>query len=174
MGTPSWDLFIGLFFIIGISYGFILQREKVTGTLVSTYVAIVVTQIVSPYIQQFFAGDTTIGSIFIKASPTPAMIKIAVFGVIIILLTTRAGLAGMRGRGLLSPIEVMIYSVLTTAIIIASILSFLEEGARAQLIESSRLVSMIFKYNDLVMIAPIVILVTMGFRRHGKLGELDG
>ena len=150
-----------------------MQREKVTGTLVSAYVALVITQLFTPYIQQFFTGDTTIGSIFIKANPTPFMIRSAVFTLIIILLTTRGGLAGMRGRGLLSPIEVGIYSALNSAIIISSILSFLDEGVRASLVSSSRLIQIIVQYHDLWLIAPVVILVTMGFRRHGRHGELS-
>ena len=172
LGAPSWDLFIALFFIIGISYGFILQREKVTGTLVSTYVALVVTQIATPYIQQFFSGQTTIGSIFIKASPTPFMIKTAVFAIIVILLTTRGGLAGMRGHGLLTPIEVIIYSGLTSLIAISTIVSFLDEGVRATLVSDSRFASIIIQYHDMWLIAPVVILIAMGFRRHGKHGEL--
>lgn len=157
-----------------MSYGFILQREKVTGTLVSAYVALVITQIMSPYVAQFFAGETTVGSIFIKASPTPFMIKTAIFGLIIILLTTRGGLAGMRGRGLLSPIEVGIYSALSSAIMIASILNFLDEGVRADLVTQSRFAGLIIKYHDLWLLAPVVILIAMGFRRHGRHGELDG
>lgn len=167
-------MFIGLFFIIGISYGFILQREKVTGTLVSAYIGLVITQIATPYVSDFFAGNTTVGSIFIKANPTPFMIKTVIFGLVVILLTTRAGLAGMRGRGLLSPIEVAIYSALSSIIIVSNIISFLDEGVRAELIAHSQLAGYIVLYHDVWLVAPVVILVAMGFRRHGKYGELDG
>lgn len=142
--------------------------------MVSSYVALVITQLATPYVQDFFSGNTTVGSIFIKASPTPFMIKTAIFALIIILLTTRAGLAGMRGHGLLSPIEVLIYSALTSVIITSTVISFLDEGVRATLVHDSRLASLIVQYHDLWLLAPVVILVTMGFRRHGRHGELDG
>jgi hypothetical protein len=156
---------------VGLSYGFILQREKVTGTLVSVYMAIVMTMLASPYVSQFFAGDTTVGSIFIKASPTPFIIKTAVFCIVTILLTTRGGLAGMRGKGLLSPLEVGLYSALTTAVVITTILSFLDEGIRANLLHDSRVAGLILQYHDLIIVLPVLVLIVLGFRHHSK-GEL--
>lgn len=102
------------------------------------------------------------------------MIKSAIFALVVILLTTRGGLAGMRGRGLLSPIEVAIYSSLSALIFISTIISFLDEGVKANLISGSRLASLIVQYHDLWLVAPVLILITMGFRRHGRHGELDG
>lgn len=132
-----------------------------------------VTQVATPYIQQFFAGDATLGSIFIKASPTPFMIRIGLFLVIVVLLTTRGGLAGMRGRGLLSPIEVAIYSTLNSAIILSSVLSFLDDGVRATLLNGSQLARYVLQFHDVWIIAPVVILVIMGFRRRGSSGMLQ-
>jgi hypothetical protein len=171
--TPSWDLFIGLFFILGLSYSFILQREKVIGTLVSTYAAIIVTQVASPYVAQFFAGETTVGSVFIKANPTPFMIKSIIFALIIVLLTTRAGLAGSKVKGVLSPIEIMIYSILNSAMILSTILLFLDDGQRAVLISGSNLAQIVLKYNDLWLVSPIIILIIMGFRRGGRSSYND-
>ena len=33
MPAPSWDLAISVFFLIGIAFGYILQREKIIATL---------------------------------------------------------------------------------------------------------------------------------------------
>ena len=35
----TWDLLISIFFIMGISYGFILQREKILATILAVYVS---------------------------------------------------------------------------------------------------------------------------------------
>ncbi|KKQ73417.1 MAG: hypothetical protein US94_C0034G0005, partial [Berkelbacteria bacterium GW2011_GWB1_38_5] len=60
MPTPSWDLAIVVFFLIGIAFGYILQREKIVATLLSVYVALVVTQVFSGNVLSFFQGDKTL------------------------------------------------------------------------------------------------------------------
>ena len=60
VAVPTWDLFLILFFIIGVAYGFILQRDKTVITLISVYVALVITQVLTLPIQEFFAGPIII------------------------------------------------------------------------------------------------------------------
>ena len=54
MPGPSWDLAIAVFFLIGMTFGYILQREKIVATLLSVYVALVVTQIFAGNVFEFF------------------------------------------------------------------------------------------------------------------------
>ncbi len=137
-------------------------------TLVSTYVAIVVTQVASPYVAQFFAGQTTVGSVFIKASPTPFIIETALFLGITLLLTTKAGLSGIKGHGILSPFELAIYSVLNSGIILATILTYFDAGTRSSILAQSNLATIINQYHDLWLIAPVLVLIIMGFRKPGR------
>lgn len=168
--APTWDLFIGLFFIIGVSYGFILQREKVVITLISIYAALVVTQIVTPFALGFFQGDKTVGSIFVKANVSPFTIQTAIFGLIIILLTVRSGLVGRSGRGLLSPFEVAVFSLLNSALILTTVLFFLPEEVRGSLADQSRFAKIIIQRHDLWTIAPVLFLIILGFR-HNRMDD---
>lgn len=162
-GNPSWDLFIALFLIIGVSYGFMLQREKVVITLVSIYAGIVVSQILTPLVQQFFVGDTTLfNSLFIKANASAFSIRSIIFGAIIILLTVKSGIAGVRVRGLMSPIEAGLYSILSSILILTTLISFMGDEERIRLLGASRIANLIYTYHIWWAVLPIVVLVIFG------------
>ncbi len=56
MTLPTWDLFITLFFLIALAYGFILGRGRIVIILVITYVAFVVTLETGSFVYNFVAG----------------------------------------------------------------------------------------------------------------------
>ena len=168
MNTPSWDLFIGLFFIIGVSYGFMMQREKVVVTMISAYASIAITEVLSPIAQKFFIGDSNVGNMFIKANLSPFTIQAGIFVGIIILITVRGGLVGAKGKGLLSPIEMLIFSILNSAVIMSTILFFLPEDMRNQLVANSKFAKIVIEYHDWWLILPIATLIVTGFRKGGE------
>lgn len=166
---PSWDLFITLFFIIGLAYGFILQRERIVATLMSVYAALVVSELLVEPVGQFFQGDKTLfNQIWIRSNTSPFTIHLAIFIGIIVLLSAKGGIMGSRGRGAISHLEVLVYSALNTALIVSSIFSFLPEATSATYAAGSKLVSFIVKYHDWWLILPILALVFFGFQRHGR------
>jgi hypothetical protein len=166
---PSWDLFIGLFFIIGLAYGFILQRDKIVATLMASYAALVVSDLLVEPIGQFFQGDKTLfNQIWIRSNTSPFSIHLAIFILIIVVLSAKGGLSGSKGRGVMSHFEVLLYSALTTALIVSSIFSFLPEATRDAYVASSRLVHFLVLYRQWWLIAPIGALVFFGFQRHPR------
>ncbi len=177
INVPSWDLFIGLFFIIGVSYGFILQREKVIATLVSVYASMVITQVVSPVVLDFFSGDKTLfNSVFIKAHTSPFTVQAIVFAVVIVLLTVKGGLHAARARGFLSSFDVAVYSFLNSALILAAILGFLDPELRQAFAEQSKFARYIVTYQNIWIIAPVVYMIIEGFRhgrRYSPISEAD-
>jgi len=168
--TPSWDLFIGLFFVVVVGYGFVLQRDKVIVTLLSIYAGIVVANNFSPFVQKFFAGEQTVGnSVFIRSSASPFAIEAALFGITIILIGAKAGLTGKNSKGVLSPIELMTYSAFNAALILTTIFFFMDEASRNHIVETSKLGSFILKYNTVWLIAPLIfMLFTGGLRKSGS------
>lgn len=161
--VPSWDLFITLFFIIGIAYGFMLQREKVVVTTIATYAAIVVTQIFGDTVQQFFQGDKTIlGQIFIRANTTPFTIQIGLFVAVIALISAKAGLSGGKGKGMMSPLEIIGHSFLGTALILSTILSFMPIEEQQSIMAQSNLAAKLINMHNIWVILPIIGLIASG------------
>lgn len=157
--TPSWDLFVGIFFVIGIAYGFILQRERITASVLSIYVALVITNIWGKLVEDFFAGKVTIfGNFWIKSGASPFLIQTIIFLGVIILISSRGGFGGRR-FSLLAPFEILGYSFLNTALVIASIISFMPEEMRTKLLEQSKFLTQIFHYYNWWLILPLAMML---------------
>lgn len=166
VAVPTWDLFLILFFIIGVAYGFILQRDKTVITLISVYVALVITQVLTLPIQEFFAGDRTIlGQFFIKANVSAFTVQTILFALTIALVSAKSGISGRDSGGMMSPIEVFGYSVLNTALIASSIFYFMPEAMRAGFDETGRIAHYLIQYHIWWIILPIILLVVTGFRK---------
>lgn len=168
MPNPSWDLFLTVFFIAGTAYGMMLQRERTVVTMVSIYVALVLTSILFDPLSQFFVGEKTLfNSFFIKSSASPFTIQSTLFVLIIVFVTTKSGLTGgSGGHGLLSPLEVFVYSFLNTALITTTILSFMPDEAQAQIVENSDMAGFLVAHHTWWLILPIAALIFFGWNRH--------
>lgn len=162
---PSWDVFIGLTFVLGVAYGFILKREKTITVLCSTYIAMVMASGFTEYVFQFFQGNKVIGNqVWIKSNVSQSTIAIALF-LIVIFFVSGAIISASSSSGDLSPVEVIIYTALTMALIISTIIGFLPEVSRNNIIASSKVASIIYNFRTLWIIAPPISLVILNFRR---------
>src|SRR5688500_8320061 len=121
VNTPSWDLFIYLFFIVAIFvYGFTLGRSRILMLIISTYLALAVVRSM-PWL---FPQQVTVGS-----SPF-FVVQITIFlaGMLIIFFML-ANSALRRSLGLNekqgTTWQVVLFSVAHAGLLIASILSFI-------------------------------------------------
>ena len=162
---PSWDVFIGLTFVLGIAYGFILKREKTITVLCSTYIAMVMAGSFTDYVFQFFHGNKVIANqIWVKGNLSQSTVAIALF-LIVLFFVSGAINSAASGSGDLSPVKVIIYSALIMAIIISTIIGFLPEVTRNNVIAGSKVASIIYGFKTLWIIAPPISLVLLNFRR---------
>lgn len=174
MSMPSWDLFITLFFIVAIGYGFILQRDKVITTLLSIYTAIVVSQVAAEPVRLFFAGDKTLADqVWIRSNASPFTIQAAVFIAVIVLVSAKSGLSGKGTKGMLSPIELIVYSVLNAALILSSIFAFMSPEKTQAFAESSRMANLLIKHHTLWIIGPIILMIVTGSMRKTSSSSYD-
>lgn len=165
--VPTWDLFIVLFFIIGVGYSYILQRDKVVVTLISVYVALVITPLLVGPVSGFFTGENTmIGKFFINSDISPFTIQAIIFGIIVALVSAKSGISGQESKGIMSSAEIFFYSLMTIALIISSLLYFMPEAQRAGFDEASKIAHYLIKYHTLNIIGPIAVLVFLGYRRN--------
>ena len=163
---PTWDLFITLFFIIAVAFGFILQRDKVVLTTISIYVALVITGVLADPILQFFAGEKAIfNSVFIKGINNPFIIKATLLTIVIAIVTTKSGLEGKGSGGILSPLELLAYSFLNAALIMSSIFFFMEVSMRDGFAETSKLAGFIINHYTWWVVLPVALLIALGIKR---------
>lgn len=168
MNLPSWDVFLTIFFIIGIAYGFLLQRDKIILSLVSVYIAIVVASSFGIVVQKFFAGDKMLfGQVWIRANASLFTIEIILFALTIFLVSARSSFLTKKSRSSsgLPPIEILAYSFFNTVLIISSVISFLPDATRQHLLESSKLASRIMNLQLWWIILPVILLIFTGFSR---------
>lgn len=163
---PTWDLFITLFFIIAVAFGFILQRDKVVLTTIAIYVALIVTQTLTIPILQFFSGDRAfLNQVFIKGINNAFAIQTIVFAIVITIVTTKSGLEGKGSSGILSPIELLAYSFLNAALIMSSIFFFMTEEIRQSFAATSKLANFIISHHTWWVVLPVMLLVALGIKR---------
>ncbi len=165
MPVPTWDVFIGLAFAIGIAYGLILRREKTITFLCSTYVAIVVASNFSGYIFDFFNGNRVVADqIWIRSNASLSTVTIITFLITSFFISGTINSQSSKS-GDFSFLEVAVYSALNMALIITSVLGFLPEEARANYIDVSRFASFLYSYKTLWVMLPPIALIVLNFRR---------
>lgn len=172
MPTPSWDLAIVVFFLIGIAFGYILQREKIVATMISVYVALVVTQVFSGNVLSFFQGDKVLfNQVWVQSNSSPFTVKVLIFMAVIMLVSAKGGITGSKSKGLFSPIEIITFSFLTTALILSSIFNFMPPESREAFMASSRMANLVIKYYLWWVVLPPIALIGLGFFRRSSMSS---
>ncbi len=170
MSVPSWDLFIIIFLVIAVGFGFIMQRDRVVSFMLSIYAGIVVSTAVVEPIRLFFTGNKTfVNSMWIQGNFSPFTIQAVVFLLVAFLVAGKSGLGGKGTRGLLSPIEIISYSFFNAVLLLSAITTFMPPEMRQGIQEASKMANFIVTYKLFWIIAPVIlIVVTGGIRRTGS------
>lgn len=173
MSTPSWDLFIVIFFAVITGYGFILQKEKTAATLISTYVALVVTTVWGQTIFDLLTGNTVLfNQVWFRTNANPFVIKTIIFSLFIVLLALKAEYISTRAGAVGSSIVLFLYSFLNAGLIISVVISFMDEVSRDLLVSQSHIADLIFKYHEWWIILPAIVLIIAGFKRKSPYQEI--
>lgn len=165
MTLPSVDVFIALSFLVGIGYGFILRRDKAITTLCSVYIGLVIASSFAENIYDFFNGNATIANqIWIRSNASISTISIVLFLICIFFISGAISSSSNRS-GDVSPVEVIVYSGLTVALIISSILNFLPPETRNHYTEISKAAKLLLTYRTVIVVAAPLMLVILNIRR---------
>lgn len=163
-GAPSWDLFIMITFVALVAYGFLLQRDRAVVTMIAIYVGLVLASVASGPIQQFFSGEKAIANqVFIRSSASSFTVQTVVFLVSIGLISAKSGIESRNSNN--SMMEVFGFSVLNAALMISSVLLFMEPAKRDAIVEGSKIARMLVQYNVWLLILPVLFLVFTGWNK---------
>jgi hypothetical protein len=159
--APSWDLVITLVFVIGISYGFIILRDRVLVLLLSLYAGTALANTLAGPIQKFFNGDVALlNKLWVESSVSPFAIKMFVFAAAVVLICAKSGLAARRTG--VSFFELAAYSFFSVCVGISSVFGFMEPDRLKLFTDSSKMASFIVNHQLLWIIAPFIILALLG------------
>lgn len=168
--TPSWDMFIIIFFVIAVVFGIAMGRERSMVGLVAAYMGLVVANIWGNSIYNMIGGQVgaQIGnSVTLSATTSPFFIKAGIFLIILVLLIVKGDFlkrASTSHSGVFSILTSAIYSFLNTGIIIISLVSFLGDSQRTELLNQSNLINLIQQYQVWWISLPVALMIILGFR----------
>ncbi|MDD5731408.1 MAG: hypothetical protein PHU42_00710 [Patescibacteria group bacterium] len=168
--SPTWDLFIIIFFIIAIVFGIAMGRERSMVGLIAAYIGLVVSNIGGNALYAALGGQASaqLGStISLTATTSPFFIKAGIFVLILVLLiikgdflkravTSHAGVGSIIASGL--------YSFLNAGIIITALVSFLSDSQRTDLLTQSSYINLIQQYQVWWMVLPVILMIILGFK----------
>ena len=154
--TPTWDLFIILFFIGSVFlYGFTLGRDRVLTILISIYMALAVVN-TAPYISALKA-EVSMGQMFALKVAT----FVGLFVILFFLIARSALLRNFTGDVTGNWSHVFVFSVLHVGLLTSVTLSFLPLNALNHLAPITKIVFTSDPGKLAWLILPIVAMVFM-------------
>jgi hypothetical protein len=152
--TPTWDIFILLFFVIGaLLYGLSLGRDRVIVILVGIYMALAV--VTNAPTMSNLNFDVSLGE--------NSMIRISIFlGIFVVLffLLSRSGLLKTIGRSGAPGAwwQTIVFSILQVGLIISVTLNFLPKEMTQGLTEVTKQIFMSDRGRTAWLVLPILIM----------------
>lgn len=165
--TPTWDLFILFFFIIGaFLYGLSLGRERIIIILISIYMALAVIN-TAPFLDKLYGKE-----LIINIGQDFAIKVTLFFGVFVVLffLLSRSALSRSFGNASAgSWWQVILFSFLHVGLLTSVVLSFLPSQTASHLLPITQQIfaSEIGKF--IWIIAPIVAMILFKGKNDNKV-----
>lgn len=167
MQLPSTDVFIGLIFLVGIVYGFLFQREKIITTLCSVYIGLVIASTFSQTVFDFFNGNKVVANqIWIRSNASTSTIAIIILLLSIVMIS--GAVKSDNKKGDVSGFEIIIYSTLSIALILTSILGFLPAELRDHYIATSKVAGYLYMLKTWIVVIPPIMLVILNWKKKSN------
>lgn len=157
--TPTWDLFIILFFLVSaLMYGLVLGRDRIVLMLISIYMGLAVLRS-SPFIDQLIPENYGPNNVFIfKLS-----LFIGVFVILFFFLSRSSVLRALaKSNASGGWLQIIVFSVLQVGLLISITLSFISPEYRDQLSNFVREWFLGPQAEFFWIIAPIIAMALLG------------
>jgi len=135
MIAPTWDLFLLLFFLLVITYSFIIGRDQTVKVTIATYISIFVADGLGNVMQKYFFGENPVllnDAINGGENSWMMITKIIVMVLFLILLMLKGNFVADIHDGDSSVVSFFITSfmgLLSSALIICAMLVFVNNGS---------------------------------------------
>lgn len=165
--TPTWDLFILIFFVVAaFLYGLSLGRDRIIVILVSIYMALAVVNS-APFIGGLAAKEVSIviGQVFAFR----VTLFLGVFLILFLLLSRSALLGGVVSNQPGSWWQVILFSVLHIGLLISIVLSFLSGEIVGHLAPFTRIIFVSDLGKFFWIVTPILAMIFIGSGKKTNL-----
>jgi len=164
--VPTWDLVLLVFFTASVVYGFLMGKDKIMVTILGAYVGLVIANQWGARVFSIVSEQSAVlDDSWIKGNLSVFIVKVILFAIVLLIVAMRGGMIPqMSGNGgILGMVMPLFYSVFSAALIAASILDFLPEETRNQVIENSIIAAPLVAYYSWWLILPIVLMLITGW-----------
>ena len=177
--TPTWDLFIIVFFGLVITYSFIIGKLEAVKIIISTYIAILAVEGIGNVIERLTGESTPVLSIIGVSLDDDILtaIKLVIFIALIVFIAVRSGLEIDYRKDPGGPVNVLltgIFGFATAGLLLISLFIFVSDVALLDpnletletaeaLMQKSRLMQIMLLNQDLWFSLPALILIAVGF-----------
>ncbi|HLD63337.1 MAG TPA: hypothetical protein VI913_00395 [Candidatus Peribacteraceae bacterium] len=174
--TLSWDLLVIVFFVMVLSYSYIVGKDSAIKIIIAAYVAVLASHGLGNFLQSFAAGSTPLfAQIGIPITETPfGTIKLVLFLIILILLTAHGDLEihyEREGHSVTELLLVAVFGFATAALLLATLLTFTTDasvlgvGRIPTSFPGNPLMNAMITYRDFWFALPALLLIVIGFIR---------
>jgi len=164
--VPTWDLVLLVFLGASLVYGFLMGREKVVVTLLGAYVGLVIAnQWGAAAFSMINHQNAVINNQWMSGNLSVFVVKVVLFAAVLLLVALKGGLLSHSlggGGGLMGFAVQAGYSVLNAALIASSILNFLPEETKKQVVDGSLIAAPLVNLYAWWLILPLLFMLVAG------------
>ena len=170
--VPSWDLVLLVFGGASVVYSLML-REKVVVTLLAAYAAMIVADRWGGALYQLVTKQSggVLNEQFINGNVSVLTVQIALFALVMLVIALRGGVLihpESIGNGFTSYGVLMLYGLLTAAVIASAILGFMPKEQLDVIYSSSKIAKQLVDYQAWLLVAPLVLMLISGWGHRGE------
>jgi len=165
--VPTWDLVLLVFLGASLVYGFLMGREKVIITLLGAYVGLVIAnQWGASAFSMLSQDNAVINNGWMSGNLSVFVVKVVLFAAVLLLIALKGGLmlnSPTGGGGVMGFAVQAGYSVLNAGLIASSILNFLPDETKQQVISGSLIAAPLVNYYSWLLILPLLFMIVASF-----------
>jgi hypothetical protein len=160
--VPTWDLVLLVFLGASLVYGFLMGREKVIVTMLGAYVGLVIAnQWGAAAFSMINHQNAVINNEWMSGNLSVFVVKVVLFAAVLLLVALKGGLLShsLGGGGLMGFAVQAGYSALNAALIASSVLNFLPEETRKQVVDGSLIAAPLVNLYAWWLILPLLFML---------------
>ena len=165
--VPTWDLVLLVFGGVSIVYSLML-REKVVVTLLGAYAAMIVADRWGLALYNVIEKQSTgvLNEQFVQGNISVLTVQILLFAAVMLIVALRGGILihpDSVGVGFMAYLILILYGLLTAAVIASVLLGFVPEEQLVNIYENSKYAKYLVDYQAWLLIAPVALMFISGW-----------